>query len=110
MCAVRTVKVWITLCEMAHLIQRTVHYFRALKNTSGKEFECFESRGTAGNPCFVLITELQGSSYEELCVCIVISNLYHQYNKGSVQINWMSPALVRCSIEVDQGGRSRPGR
>ena len=46
-CAVRTVKVWITFCGIAQLIQSTVHCFRAFKKTLGKEFERFKSCDTA---------------------------------------------------------------
>ena len=40
-CAVRTVKVWVTFCGIAPFIQSAVHYFEHLKNNLGNEFEHF---------------------------------------------------------------------
>ena len=65
-CAVRTVKVWITFCGIAQLIQSVLHFLEHLKKTLGKEFERFKSCNAGGKSCFILGTELWGSRYEEL--------------------------------------------
>ena len=65
-CAVRTVKVWITFCGITSLFRAPCIIFKAFKKTLGKEFERFKSCDTAGKSCFILGAELWGSRYEEL--------------------------------------------
>ena len=73
--AARTVKVWVNFCILSLL---------------GNEFEHFIA--------IILGTELWGRRYEELLrlVIIIIGNCAKQ--------SCMALALVRCSIEADQGG------
>ena len=67
-CAVRTVKVWVTFCGIARFIQSAVHliFLEHLKNNLGNEFEHLKSCDIAGKSHFILGTELWGSRYEEL--------------------------------------------
>ena len=66
-CAVRTMKVWITFCGINPLILKHCTVFlEDLKKDLGKEFEHFKRCYNAGKSCFILGTELMGSHYEEL--------------------------------------------
>ena len=69
-----------------------------LKNNLGKEFEHFKSFDVAEKSHFILGTKLGESRYEELLN--PISSIYGNCANQSC----MAWALVRCSIEADQGG------
>ena len=83
-CEVRTVKVWITFCGIAQLIQCCALFLEHLKKTLGKEFEHFKSCDTAGKSCFILGTELWGSHYEELLY--IVKSYIIDIIMGSAQI------------------------
>ena len=67
-CAVRTVKVWVTFCGINCPVysERRALFLEHLKNNLGNEFEHLKSCGIAEKSHFILGTELWGSRYEEL--------------------------------------------
>ena len=65
-CAVRTVKVWVTLWNCPVYSERRALFLEHLKNNLGNEFEYFKNCDIAGKSHFILGTELWGSRYEEL--------------------------------------------
>ena len=101
-CAVRTVKVWTTLCGIAQLIHSTVHYFlEHIENILRKEFEHFKSCDTVGKSCFILGSGLWGSRYEDL-LRIVKSYITDIWEVHKSKLYDSGTGLLQY--------RSRPGR
>ena len=84
--------------KLPNLFRALYINFRAFKNNLGKEFEHFKSCDVAGISYFILGTELLGSHYEEL-LRIVKSYIIDIWKLRKSKLY-----LVRCSINVDQGG------
>ena len=87
--------------------ERRALFLEHLKNNTGNKFEHFKSCDVAGKSHFILGTELWGSRYEESL------RLVKSYIIDIWKLRCMALALVRCSIEADQGGTphaSLPGQ
>ena len=82
-------------------VERRALFFEHLKNSLGNKFEHFKSWDIAGKSHFILGTELWGSHYEEL---LHLVKSYIIDNGNCANQSCMALALVRCSIEADQGG------
>ena len=80
--------------------ERHALFLEHLKNNLGNEFEHFKSCDIAGKLYFILGTELWGSRNEEL-LRLVKSYII---DISELRKCCMALALVRCSIEADQGG------
>ena len=102
-CALRTAECGSLFVELPGLFRAPCIIFRASKNNLGREFENFKSCDIPGKSHFILGTEFWGSRYEELLRLVKFYIIDIIYGNCANQ-SCMALALVRCSIEVDEGG------